>query len=111
MGGGWDLERAVEQAIRFREERDWRRYHTPKNLVAGLAVEAAELQELFLWREPETAEQVAADEALMARVREELSDVVVYAVTLAHGLGIDLAAAMEAKIEANARKYPIGPTK
>ena len=103
---GWDLSSAVEAAIAFRDERDWRQFHRPKDLAAGLAIEAAELQELFLWEERLTAEEIAQDGKRMERIAEELADVCLYAVTLAHDLDINLSDAMKQKIVRNAERYP-----
>ena len=57
----WGLSSVVAQVLSFREERDWAQFHRPKELAAGLAIEAAELQELFLWRDGETAADVSRD--------------------------------------------------
>ena len=106
MPGSFDLTDVAGRAIVFRDERDWRQFHTPKNLMNGLSVEAAELVETLLWSNP-TAEELKADEVLMANVRKELADVVIYALTLAHDLEIDLAEAVRAKLEANGRRYSV----
>ena len=55
MGNPWDLSVVVKKALQFRNERDWGQFHRPKELAAGLSIEVGELQELFLWREGETA--------------------------------------------------------
>ena len=102
----YDLASAVQRLLRFREERDWAQFHRPKELAAGLAIEAAELQELFLWREGESAEVVRDDGERMERIREELADVTNFVLMLAHDLDIDLATAVDAKIDRNAKKYP-----
>lgn len=83
---------------RFADERDWNQFHTPKNLAAALAVEAAELLEHYQWTE------TAADPA---KVREELADVLLYLIRLADRLEVDLVAAARDKIALNARKYPV----
>jgi dCTP diphosphatase len=103
----YNLESAVARLLQFRGDRDWGRFHRPKELAAGLAIEAAELQELFLWREGESAEAVRNDKQRMGRIREELADVTNFVLMLAHDLDIDLAAAVDAKIDANAKKYPV----
>lgn len=93
-------------ALEFRETRDWGQFHRPKELAAALTIEAAELQELFLWRDPEDAAEVRADPARLARISDELADVTVCILLLAHDLEIPLADAIERKLEANARRYP-----
>jgi NTP pyrophosphatase (non-canonical NTP hydrolase) len=73
----------------------------------ALAAEAAELMEHFLWASPEQSRAVAADPAKRARIAEELADVVIYALEFANATGLDVAANIEAKMAANARKYPV----
>ena len=102
----WDLSSAVVQILDFREERDWAQFHRPKELAAGLAIEAAELQELFLWRDGETAADVSRDSERMKALRNEIADVAIYVLMLSHDLGIDLPAAVEDKLVQNAERYP-----
>ena len=92
---------------RFRDDRDWAQFHTPKNLAAATAIEAAELQERFLWKTDTEVDQDLADAAKRAGVGEEIADVVMFAMLLADRLGIDLAEAITAKLAANERKYPV----
>lgn len=86
----------------FVRERDWEQFHTPKNLAMSIAIEAAELMEIFQWG-PEAAEMVPDD---LAKVREELADVVIYCLAMANRLGIDLSSAVKEKVAKNSRKYP-----
>src|ERR1700677_110983 len=97
--------------LAFASERDWEQFHSPKNLSMALAAEAGELMEHFLWATPEESRAVAADPARRGRIAEELADVVIYALEFANATGLDLAAAVGAKIEANARKYPVEKSK
>jgi NTP pyrophosphatase (non-canonical NTP hydrolase) len=96
-----------ERVLAFARERDWEQFHAPKNLSMALAAEAAELMEHFLWASPEESRSVATDPAKRARIAEELADVVIYALEFANSTGLDIAANIEAKIAANARKYPV----
>jgi NTP pyrophosphatase (non-canonical NTP hydrolase) len=105
--GGWDLAEHVDRLIEFREARDWQQFHRPKELAAALAIEAAELQELFLWRDAESAEVVAGDVPRMEKIRQEIADVAIFLVMLAHDLGIDLPAALAEKIASNEKRYPV----
>ena len=91
----------------FARERDWEQFHAPKNLSMALAAEAAELMEHFLWSTPEQSQAVVRDSAKRGKIEEELADVVIYALEFANVTGIDLAAAIETKMAANARKYPV----
>jgi NTP pyrophosphatase (non-canonical NTP hydrolase) len=97
----------LRQLVRaFVEARDWRQFHTPKNLSMSLAIEAAELMEHFQWLTPEESRDVAANSARLSDVADELADVVCYALALANELNLDLAAAVHAKMFKNEHKYP-----
>jgi NTP pyrophosphatase (non-canonical NTP hydrolase) len=91
---------------RFVEERDWRQFHTPKNLAIALAIEAAELMEHFQWLDPQESRAVAHDDVKRAAVGEELADVICYALAMANELGIDVSQALADKMVKNAQKYP-----
>jgi NTP pyrophosphatase (non-canonical NTP hydrolase) len=91
---------------RFVEERQWRPYHTPKNLAMALAIEAAELMEHFQWLTPEEALAVPGQPEKLAAVGEELADVIGYALALANELDLDVATTVRAKMVKNALKYP-----
>ena len=99
-----DLVAAVR---RFRDERDWAQFHTPKNLAAATAIEAAELQERFLWKTDAEVDRDLADAAKRAGVADEIADVVMFAMLLADRAGIDLAEAITDKLAANGQKYPV----
>jgi NTP pyrophosphatase (non-canonical NTP hydrolase) len=99
-----DLVAAVR---RFRDARDWAQFHTLKNLAAATAIEAAELQERFLWQTDAEVDRDLADPAKLAGVSDEIADVVMFAMLLADRLGIDLAEAITTKLAANERKYPV----
>ena len=97
----------VAAVCRFRDERDWSQFHTPKNLAAATAIEAAELQERFLWKTDAEVDRDLADAAKRAGVADEIADVVMFTMLLADRLGIDLAEAIAAKLAANEQKYPV----
>lgn len=88
----------------FARERDWEQFHSPKNLSMALTVEAAELQEIFQWLTEEQSRSL--DPAQKTHAAQELADVLLYLCRLADVLDIDLLAAADAKLAANARKYP-----
>jgi NTP pyrophosphatase (non-canonical NTP hydrolase) len=90
----------------FAAARDWGRFHAPKNLAAALSVEAAELLEHFQWLTEDQSRQLG--EAQKAEVAAEAADVLLYLLQLCDQLGIDLLAAARLKMQANARKYPVG---
>ena len=91
---------------RFVAERAWEPYHSPKNLAMGLAVEAAELMEHFLWVDADASRQVVQDPVKLAAVAEELADVACHVLNLSNVLGLDLSEAIRAKLVKNALKYP-----
>jgi dCTP diphosphatase len=95
------------RVLAFVRERDWEQFHAPKNLSMALAAEAGELMEHFLWAAPEESRTIAADPVKRARIAEELADVVIYALEFANATGLDVAAAIESKMAANAKKYPV----
>ena len=95
----------LRDALRdFCAARDWHRYHTPKNLVMALSVEAAELVEHFQWATPEESLALAPEKR--ADVADEIADVLIYLTELADVLGIDPIVAARDKIVKNAVKYP-----
>ncbi|WP_229348548.1 nucleotide pyrophosphohydrolase [Streptomyces sp. UNOB3_S3] len=90
----------------FAAARDWQRFHTPKNLVAALSVEASELVEIFQWLTPEQSARVMEDPSTSARVEDEVADVLAYLLQFCEVLGIDVLAALSAKIDRNERRFP-----
>ena len=72
------MQQATEALLKFRDERDWKQFHDPKNLAAALSIEAAELNEVFLWKTTQDSKEVNVE-----RVKEELADVLAYALLLA----------------------------
>jgi dCTP diphosphatase len=97
----------LRQLVRqFVDQRDWRRFHTPKNLAMSLAIEAAELMEHFQWLTAEQSRAVVDDEEKLAAVAEELADVLCYVLAMANELKLDVSTAVREKIGKNALKYP-----
>ena len=95
-----------EAMARFVRERDWEQFHSPKNRVMGLSVEAAELTEHFLWIDNEASRAVAGDPAKVGEIADEMADVACYLLALAITLGLDLSDAVTRKLAKNALKYP-----
>lgn len=95
----------LRDALRkFTAARDWRQYHTPKNLAMAMIVEAAELVEHFQWMTPEQSLSLTPEQ--LGAVRDEVADTLIYLVELADVLGIDMLAAAREKMAKNAVKYP-----
>jgi len=100
------MQETIAKIRQFRDERDWLQFHDPKSLAASVSIEAAELLELFQWLTPDESRRYALEHR--ERVSEEIADVAIYLIELADVAGIDLAQAIEAKLEKNALKYPKG---
>jgi len=98
------LQDLKERMARFVRERDWEQFHTPKNLSMSIAIEAAELMEHFQWLTVEQSKNLDAE--ALAALGEELADIVIYALSMANMLEIDLAETVLAKMAKNSRKYP-----
>lgn len=96
------LQELKDLIARFVRERDWEQFHTPKNLAMSIAIEAAELMEIFQWA-PEKTAMTPED---LGKVREELADVVIYCLAMANRLDVDLSSAVQEKVAKNSRKYP-----
>lgn len=101
-----DVATLQRRLAEFAAARNWQPYHTPKNLVAALSVEASELVEIFQWSTPEESVRVMDDPATADRVRDEVADVLAYLLQLCEVLGIDPLAALDAKIDRNERRFP-----
>ena len=102
-----DLTPCLEHILAFRHARDWEKFHLPKELAAAIAIEAAELQELFLWKGIEEKETVKRDSERFKRVSEEVADITIFLLLLIHDLDIDLADAVNRKMTANEQRYPL----
>ncbi|WP_409524204.1 nucleotide pyrophosphohydrolase [Nitrincola sp. MINF-07-Sa-05] len=87
----------------FRDDRDWKQFHNPKDLSMALSIEAAELLELFLWKSPEQAD--------VNKIKEELADVIAYALLLADNYDLDVEKIVLDKIALNEKKYPVSKAK
>lgn len=98
---------AVQALRQFADERDWKQFHSPKNLVMALSGEVGELTEIFQWMTEADSHTAGSDPATAEAVREELADVALYLVRLADVLGVDLNDAVTSKLQRNAEKYPV----
>jgi NTP pyrophosphatase (non-canonical NTP hydrolase) len=95
------------QVLEFREERSWKIFHTPKNLAMALAIEAGELQELFLWKDDPEILDLLQNNTFTSRIREELADILIFLLYLSEATGVDLSEAVKTKLIKNKAKYPI----
>jgi len=101
----------VARVVSFRDERDWAQFHHPKDLAVSIAIEAAELLELFQWKDPEEVREQLAAPAGRQRAGEEMADVLILLLSAADAIGVDLYEATLAKIAVNAEKYPVEKAK
>ena len=92
----------IREVLKFRDDRDWKQFHNPKDLAISISLEAAELLEVFQW----SAEDVRCEEKL-DKIKEELADVVNYSILMADACGLDLDEIVRAKIKRNNEKYPV----
>ena len=93
-----DFTELTEKIIKFRDERNWKQYHNSKDLALGLSIEAAELNELFLWKEPGDVDE--------KKLAEELADVIAFSLLIANNHKFDIKNIVESKLELNSLKYP-----
>lgn len=99
-----ELKELVEE---FVSEREWAKFHNPKSLSMAVAVEAAELMDLFKWHASEDSVELLKDADTMQAIREEIADIIILCLAFANRGGIDLASAVREKIKKNRRKYPL----
>ena len=95
-----------DEIANFVQKRDWGKYHTPKNLIQALQIEAAELSEIFLFKDY-SLEQVLDNSELLKEISDELADVFIYLISLINVFGIDLTEAFSNKMKKNSDKYSI----
>ncbi|UZD74107.1 nucleotide pyrophosphohydrolase [Bacillus siamensis] len=97
-----EIKDLIKTINEFRDARNWRRYHTPKDLAISISIEAAELLEDFQWK--------SSEEALKANeenIREEIADVLIYSLMLCSDLNMDVKEIIEEKVVKNGQKYPV----
>jgi len=104
--GNTMVEDLITNVREFLREHDWEKYHNPKDLAESICIEAAELLQLFQWTKPDKSEKFKNMPSKVHRIKEELADVVVYCLSMANTLDIDLTSAVLNKIEQNKKKYP-----
>lgn len=92
----------IDDIIRFRDERGWKQFNNPKDLSISISLEAAELLEIFQW----SGKDISA-EGKIDKIKEELADVLIYAVYLADECGLDINTIIEEKLQRNGEKYPV----
>lgn len=96
------MQDTINEVLKFRDDRDWKQFHNPKDLAISISLEAAELLEVFQW----SAEDVVCENKLN-KIREELADVVNYCILMADACGLDLDEIVHEKVQLNNEKYPV----
>lgn len=101
-----DIQTLISELVKFRDERNWSQFHNTKDLAMAISIEAAELNELFLWKTTEESELVNID-----KLKEELADVFAFSLLLAGKHGFDVKEIVLEKIKRNGEKYPVEKSK
>lgn len=101
------IEELKRLIVKFRDDREWKKYHTPKDLAISISVEANELLEIFQWKTNEEVEILLKNKENFEKVIEELADVTTYCLNMADIIGVDLSDAVKKKVKQNSEKYPI----
>lgn len=101
-----DIKTITKALVDFRNERNWEQFHNPKDLALALSIEAAELNELYLWKNEEEIKEINHE-----KISEELADVFAYAFMLAEKYGFDVSEIVLDKMKKNAKKYPVEKSK
>ena len=102
-----DFDALTATLLEFRDARDWRQFHSLRNLITSLNLEAAELLELTQWKSDVEVEALPGDPVAREALRDECADILLYLLLIANTAGIDLAVATRAKLVKNAQKYPV----
>lgn len=101
-----EIKKLQKMLLKFRKERNWRKFHTPRNLAISLAIEVSEVLEHFQWKTEEEIEEYIKDREKQQELGEEIADVAIYLLLLANETNIDIKKAVENKIKKNDEKYP-----
>ncbi|ORO96052.1 nucleotide pyrophosphohydrolase [Streptococcus mitis] len=100
------MKSTIDKINKFRDDRDWRKFHNEKDLAISISIEASELLELFQWKESKEVTSKSLE-----RIKEELADVLIYSFMLADNLQLDVEKIIEDKLVDNNRKYPVNLSK
>ncbi len=97
------MKELTDNIVAFRDARNWKQFHNPKDLAISISLEAAELLEVFQWSGSDTE---ADTEKKITKIKEELADVLIYSILMGNDLGLDISEIVNNKLEENNRKYP-----
>ena len=102
-----DIKALTQALLEFRDERNWAQFHTLRNLIVSLNLEAGELLELTQWKDDQEVANMLADPVKQEALRDECADILLYLLLIAENGGFDLLEAARRKLEKNAQKYPV----
>ena len=102
-----DLEELKKRIIKFRDERDWKQFHSVQHLINALSIEVSELSELFLWKTESEINQSLKNDDFQENVNDEIADILNYLMLISDKLSVDIIKASNNKINKNQKKYPI----
>jgi dCTP diphosphatase len=98
------MKNLVDMIIKFTDERDWKKFHSPKNLAISISLEASELLEIFQWMNQDDSYNLSREE--LNKVKDEIGDIFIYMLNIANKLNLDIIQCAYDKIEKNREKYP-----
>jgi len=96
----------IRELVAFRDEREWKQFHTPRQLAAALSIEVGELQQTMLWKTDEEVALALNDQEVRSEIGDEIADVLSFVLLLAHDLGLDPADLIRSKLKKNEERYP-----
>jgi len=105
------IEELKKLIVKFRDERDWKKYHKPKDLAISINIEAAELLEHFQWKTDEEISEILKNREKFDNISEELADIIDYCLSFSDVMKIDISDVLKKKIEKNNKKYPVEKVK
>lgn len=106
-----DIRDLQKKVIEFRNKRDWAKFHNPKDLAISLSLEAAELLEIFQWKSVKDVDNIVENKEFIQKAKEELGDILIYALTLAHEFDLDPSDIILNKLSINKKRYPVEKVK
>ncbi|MEN6385926.1 MAG: nucleotide pyrophosphohydrolase [Phycisphaerales bacterium] len=106
-----EIKKITDMIKKFRDERDWKQFHDPRNMAISIVLEASELLEHFQWKSKEEIEQYVKNKKNRGEIQDEIADIAAYLFELADNMDIDLMAAVKRKLAKNRKKYPVKKAK
>ncbi len=105
------FESILKKIKKFRDQRDWKKFHNPKDMAEAISIESSELLELFLWKTKEESLKFAKVKKNKEEISDEVADIMAFLIEFCDNSGIDIEKAIESKLQKNAKKYPVNKSK